>query len=379
MDQTFLDKLQSMWSKLTTPYANDPDEARREYTTRVILVIVSTIAFIATPVLVVAWIGGVLELITMLVGIFSSIIFGGGLWLAHRGYWRAASYIPPVTVFLIGVLNSYLDGLGSTAMPFYAVAILLTAMLQGVKAQWIMAILCLIAYLGLGWTYEQGYLPPIAPSKSVFTEWVIDATVTVVCLSLLLWFLIKQFQNILSQAKTYATELETVRDSLEEQVAARTIELEASYAESERLHQQILESQQQMIRELSTPVIPVIDTPDGAGGVIVIPLVGNIDSMRAQDITRSLLAGISQHRARIVIIDITGVSMMDTGTVNHLNKAVQAAKLKGAQTIVTGISDAVAESIVELEIDWSNITTLSNLQTGLAAASQDLGVELTKR
>jgi rsbT co-antagonist protein RsbR len=91
-----------------------------------------------------------------------------------------------------------------------------------------------------------------------------------------------------------------------------------------------------------------------------------------------LLAGIGEHRAKVVILDVTGVSLMDTGIVNHLNKTIQAARLKGAQTIVTGISDAVAESIVDLGIDWSDITTLSDLQTGLVVALQSLGVQLQK-
>jgi rsbT co-antagonist protein RsbR len=112
--------------------------------------------------------------------------------------------------------------------------------------------------------------------------------------------------------------------------------------------------------------------------IIVMPMVGSIDSMRARDITRSLLAGISKHQAKVVILDVTGVSLMDTGIVNHLNKTIQAARLKGAQTIVTGISDAVAESIVDLGIDWSGITTLSDLQTGLLVALDSLGVRLTQ-
>jgi rsbT co-antagonist protein RsbR len=107
-------------------------------------------------------------------------------------------------------------------------------------------------------------------------------------------------------------------------------------------------------------------------------MVGSVDSMRARDITRSLLSGISQHRAKIVILDVTGVTLMDTGIVNHLNKTIQAARLKGAQTIVSGISDSVAESIVDLGIDWSAITTVSDLQTGLVVALASLGVELRK-
>jgi ligand-binding sensor protein/anti-anti-sigma regulatory factor len=142
-------------------------------------------------------------------------------------------------------------------------------------------------------------------------------------------------------------------------------------AERERLQQEIIEAQQQAIAELSTPVIPIMDR------IIVMPLIGSIDSLRARDVTRTLLAGINQHRAKIVILDVTGVSIMDTGVVNHLNKTIQAARLKGARAIVTGLSDSVAEAIVDLGIDWSNITTMSDLQTGLVAALNSLGVKLT--
>jgi len=156
-------------------------------------------------------------------------------------------------------------------------------------------------------------------SETTLVSWALDVVITLVGIAVLLWFFAGQFQRTLAQSRTYATELEAVKESLEEQVSARTTELQESYEESQYLHQQILESQQQMIQELSTPVIPVMDAPDGAGGIIVMPLVGSIDSMRAQDITRSLLAGISQHQARIVIVDVTSVSIMDTGIVNRLN------------------------------------------------------------
>lgn len=146
--------------------------------------------------------------------------------------------------------------------------------------------------------------------------------------------------------------------------AVRQVELDAR----ERLQQEIIETQQHAIRELSSPVIPIMDR------IIVLPLIGSIDSLRARDVTRSLLAGISRHRAKVVILDITGVSIMDTGVVNHLNKTIQAARLKGARTIVTGMSDAVAEAIVDLGIDWSDVATLSDLQTGLMSALAALGL-----
>lgn len=149
-------------------------------------------------------------------------------------------------------------------------------------------------------------------------------------------------------------------------------EFKKAQDEQVQVKEEIIEAQQRSIQELSTPVIPVMDR------IIVMPMVGRIDSIRAREITRNLLTGIEQHRAKVVILDVTGVSLMDTGIVNHLNKTIQAARLKGAHTIVTGISDAVAESIVDLGIDWSDITTLSDLQTGLTAALNSLGIKLKR-
>ena len=162
-------------------------------------------------------------------------------------------------------------------------------------------------------------------------------------------------------------------EGMQQQVAERTRALRESTAERERLQQEVIEAQRQALRELSTPVIPIIDAPGGGGGVIVMPLIGSIDTARARDITRSLLAGIRQQRAKVVILDVTGVSVIDSGVANHLHKTIHAARLKGACTIVTGVSDAAAETIVDLGIDWSGIETLANLQTGLRAALARMG------
>ncbi len=144
------------------------------------------------------------------------------------------------------------------------------------------------------------------------------------------------------------------------------------YEERERLQEEVIEAQKEALEELSTPVIPVLDR------ILVMPLVGSIDSMRARDIMRALLEGISAHRAKVVILDVTGVPVMDTGVVSHINKTLLAARLKGARTIVTGISDAVAEAIVDLGIDWGAVETLRDLQTGLVMALNSLGVRIHK-
>jgi DNA-binding LacI/PurR family transcriptional regulator/anti-anti-sigma regulatory factor/putative methionine-R-sulfoxide reductase with GAF domain len=187
-----------------------------------------------------------------------------------------------------------------------------------------------------------------------------------------------QLANAITNAWLYE-EAQRAYAEVEQQVRERTEELEREVKERERaqaenlgLQQEIIEAQRHALQELSTPIIPVLE------GIIVVPLIGSIDTMRARDLTRALLAGIRQHRARVVIVDITGVPMVDSGVADHLNKTIQAARLKGARTIITGISDAVAETIVDLGIDWGGIETLSDLQTGLVVAFSSLGVKLAR-
>jgi len=109
------------------------------------------------------------------------------------------------------------------------------------------------------------------------------------------------------------------------------IEYSVDVTERKKLEAEREALQQRLIQELSTPIIPVMK------GVIVLPLVGSVDAIRASGLMRAMMAGIREHRAKIVILDITGVSIVDTGVAGHFDKTIQAARLKGAETILTGI------------------------------------------
>jgi rsbT co-antagonist protein RsbR len=100
--------------------------------------------------------------------------------------------------------------------------------------------------------------------------------------------------------------------------------------------------------------------------------------MRARDIMHALLTGIREHRAKVVILDITGGPLVDTAVADHLIKTMQAARLKGARTIITGISDAVAETLADLRVDWGDFETMADLQTGLLTALQSLDLRLSR-
>jgi len=173
--------------------------------------------------------------------------------------------------------------------------------------------------------------------------------------------------RLLQERQQAAEVLERAYLEVERQVQERTAELMRETAERERLQQEIIDAQQRAIRELAVPVIPVMER------IIVIPLIGTIDSVRARDIMRRLLAGIREHRAKVVIMDVTGVPLIDTGVADYLNKAIQAARLRGAATILTGIPNAVAETMVEMGIDWREVETSRDLQTGLHAALERMG------
>jgi rsbT co-antagonist protein RsbR len=135
-------------------------------------------------------------------------------------------------------------------------------------------------------------------------------------------------------------------------------------AEHERtqLQEEIIEAQRAALRELSTPLIPI------AENVIAMPLVGSIDSSRAQQIMETLLEGIAEQQADVAILDITGVRVVDTQVANALLRAAQAAKLLGTRVILTGIRAEVAQTLVGLGADMSSITTAATLQAGVALA-----------
>ena len=127
-----------------------------------------------------------------------------------------------------------------------------------------------------------------------------------------------------------------------------------------------IRKQQEMIGELSTPVIQIWE------GILALPLVGAIDSQRTLQIMESLLDRIVKTQSSVVILDITGVPVVDTQVANHLIKTMQAARLLGARSILVGISPQIAQTLVHLGVDLSTITTGATLKTGLEIALRHL-------
>jgi PAS domain S-box-containing protein len=159
--------------------------------------------------------------------------------------------------------------------------------------------------------------------------------------------------SFLIQTGDSAVVASIVRDLIEEQLA-----------EQERLvlQDQVIAVQQAALRELSTPLIPLADH------VVAMPLIGSIDSARAQQIIEELLAGVVANRATTAIIDITGVLIVDTQVAGALLRAAQAVELLGSRVVITGIRPEVAQTLVGIGVNLGSIVTRATLQDGIAYA-----------
>ena len=158
-------------------------------------------------------------------------------------------------------------------------------------------------------------------------------------------------------------------------IDAQAAESERQRIDMERAHMKTVAEQREQeallrstIRELSSPIIPVYE------GILVLPLVGSVDSRRATEVTERLLEAISAQQAEIVIIDITGVPVIDTNTANHLLMTTRAANLLGSRVVLVGIGAEIAQTIVHIGIELQGLVTLANLQAGIAYALGQIGL-----
>ena len=134
--------------------------------------------------------------------------------------------------------------------------------------------------------------------------------------------------------------------------------------------ERVIREQQEAIRELSTPVLQVRER------LLILPMIGLIVPHRARQLIEQLLHGIRTNRAKVVVIDITGVAAMDANVANHLVLTVEAARLLGATVIVTGLSPEIAQTLVKIGVDLGKMNTVGDLQGGIEEAERLLGFKV---
>ena len=140
-----------------------------------------------------------------------------------------------------------------------------------------------------------------------------------------------------------------------------------------RERERVIREQQEAIRELSTPVLQVRER------LLILPIIGLIDPHRARQLTEQLLRGIRANRAKVVVIDITGVAAMDANVANHLVLTVESARLLGARVIVTGLSPEIAQTLVNIGVDLGKMNTVGDLQGGIEEAERVLGYRVVSQ
>jgi rsbT co-antagonist protein RsbR len=155
--------------------------------------------------------------------------------------------------------------------------------------------------------------------------------------------------------------LDRILDAYEPAANRIAVTVGVSFVEQ---RERVIRDQQESIRELSTPVLQVRER------LLILPIIGVLDSQRARQLTEQLLGAIQSNRAKVVVIDITGVATIDQGVANHLVQAVEASRLMGASVIITGLSSKIAQTIVDLGVDLSMMNTVGDLQGGLEEAER---------
>jgi rsbT co-antagonist protein RsbR len=136
--------------------------------------------------------------------------------------------------------------------------------------------------------------------------------------------------------------------------------------------ERVIRQQQDSILELSTPVLQVRER------LLILPIIGVLDKARAAQLTEQLLSGIRSHRAKMVVVDITGVADVDEAVADSLVRTVDASRLMGAEVVITGLSSKIAQTLVTIGVDLSKMRTVGDLQGGIEEAERALGFRVAR-
>lgn len=272
--------------------------------------------------------------------------------LARAGYHAAATHLYFFSMLVIAVIISIVYGSASNVLLVIFIPIVGAPLLLRPIWSFIYAVLALGAYLIVlfgspefaSWDWT-GKVLGIAVHATYFG-----------LIALIAFLSARSYERMVEASTQHAAALEEVRTTLEQRVEERTREIRAAMVDLER--------SAETIRQLSVPVVPIGD------GVLLLPLVGSIDSQRAELLLNQLLEALYRERAHAVLLDVTGVPLVDTRVARILLQAAQATRLLGAEPVLVGVRAEVAQTIVSLGLDLGAITALRDVRDGLAHAQR---------
>jgi rsbT co-antagonist protein RsbR len=346
----------------------DPIERRQAPLIQLMLLALLAAALLALPFIFI----GVAANSGQRLSIFSSVVlilsFVGALVILRRGHFRLAVALTALA-FLPGQAISLLSaGTHQSGLLFLLFMIPLTLVgLLGGRWALLTTIGAIVVMVATTVILEAQGSPLVGFAP---TETTPAGTIAIFTLIIgVLGFFLARYSGVsraaLQEALSREQELELLRAAQERTIAERTASLAAAVEESAtraaRLEQAFVEVEQQraVVRELSVPILPV------SRDTLVMPLVGALDSIRLQDIQRRALGALEHSAARRLLLDITGVPIVDGQVAQGLLTVVQAARLLGAEVVLIGIRPEVAQALVQLGIDLANVVTTVDLQTAL--------------
>jgi anti-anti-sigma regulatory factor len=283
----------------------------------------------------------------------STATVGGGILflglacyaLSRSGWVTMAAWVAVLAAVAIAAYSVIVRGVTSVNVIIFAPTVALAGMLIGSRAA--VAVVGIEAFIAvaLGLAQNAGWQPPMAqPPVWQGIMVAIGALAFLLLLNGLSWRLMEQ-SLVLAEAQT-----ERLR-AAQEQQQRLVVDLAA---QGERQAQLLI-----TLRELSTPVIPV------SKGIVVLPLVGHMDAERLTFVRSALLDGIAQHRAKVVLLEMTGLEKADAEIARGLLSLTDAARLLGAELVMVGVQPDVARVVVELDVDTSNLTAQPDLESAL--------------
>jgi anti-anti-sigma regulatory factor len=339
------------WRKWFEPRSKDERTARQEQLVNILSLAAGMFALLyVVDLVVVAVLSPEGVHIASFIGAGLALLLTLGSYaLSRSGRVRAGAVAITTAALLIALYSGYVRGAMSASAIMTTLAVLFAGLAVGGPAGAIVAVVELALYTLLTLAQVRGWIPGPLVTGSPETGMVLIVSCLGV-IALAIWLTIRAFEAVIRQAEERGRRLQTLaddKDRLLDELQAR-----------DEVQRRLLET----VRELGSPVIPL------APGVIALPLIGTMDDARIHQVISALLQGVSHHRARVVIVDITGVSAVDTGVAGALLKAAQGVRLLGATAVLTGIRAEVAQNLVALGLDLSTVVTRATLQEGLAFA-----------
>lgn len=286
------------------------------------------------------------DLVTVLGGVFCVAMAVTAYALSRSGHPRAGGILIVCAGVAIGLYSCYVRGPATVGAILLVPAVLFAGVAISGRAGVITAIVEFLLYVALVVVMNLGWLPRATGDLSPLTGLVLVGA-SLALLALVLWQTLRAQDQFLQRAEERGRALQAMADEKDRLLAELQTRDEAQRRLVETVH------------ELGSPVIPL------STGIIALPLIGAVDEERARQVIGALLHGVAEHRARVAIVDITGVPVVDTAVAEALLRAAQGIRLLGAELVLTGIRAEVAKVLVGLGLDLSSVVTQATLQEGL--------------